>query len=195
MCFWALCHILSDSPLLKAVANEVRAGSKNNEPPSMKYLLEQCPLLDSVLHEVLRLYTSSASMRYIDEDTEIGGKILRKGNRIMLPYRTLHEDPEVYGHDSKTFRWDRFIKSPGLKRSSSYRPFGGGATLCAGRFLAQKEVLRLIGTALFRYDISLSQNTEGRRSSFPRVDDKKPTFGMMATSDGDDLEISIKKRI
>jgi hypothetical protein len=42
-----------------------------------------------------------------------------------------------------------------LKRGSSFRPFGGGATLCAGRFLAQKEVLRFIGTALWRYDVEV----------------------------------------
>ncbi|KAF2679169.1 cytochrome P450 [Lentithecium fluviatile CBS 122367] len=191
-CFWALCHILSDPPLLSSIRSEVLAESNEHEP-SMYHLLNKCPLLDSVLCEVLRIYTSSASMRFIDEDTVIGGKNLRKGNRIMLPYRALHENPEIYGSDSLDFKAGRFLKENGMRRNNSYRPFGGGATLCAGRFVAMKEVLRFIGTALWLYDIELETGVGGVKQSFPRVENKKPTFGVMAAFGDDDLRISIKQ--
>lgn len=130
-------------------------------------------------------------MRYIDADTPIGSKILRKGNRIMLPYRSMHSNREVYGEDAGTFDAARFVKTPALRRSASYHPFGGGATLCAGRFLARQEVLRFIGTALFLYDIELVEKVGGGKQGFPRVDGFKPTFGMMATLEGDDFEVGI----
>lgn len=195
LCFWALCHILSDKELHDAIKAEIDPEGNDREP-SMDHLIHHCPLLDSVICEVLRLYPSSTSMRFIHADTEIGGNILRKGNRIMLPYRTLHENADIYGHDSQRFQPGRFLKTSSLKRSFSYRPFGGGATLCAGRFLAQQEVLRFIGTALYLYEMEpVLQDAEGRpQQPFPRVDDKTPTFGMMTTLGGDDFEILIRQR-
>jgi cytochrome P450 len=192
MCFWVLCHILSDKDLYQAIKAEIKASSADTEP-RMEHLLNNCPLLDSVLSEVLRIYTSSASMRFIDEDTIIGGKIFRKGNRIMLPYRTMHENADIFGQDAHTFDARRFMKNPALKRSASYHPFGGGSTLCAGRFLARQEVLRFIGTTLWAYDIELLQLDGGLQQRFPRVDGQKPTFGMMSTLGGDDYQVSIRK--
>jgi cytochrome P450 len=185
MCFWVLCHILSDPSLHASIKSELLASNTTSEP-TMDHLLNHCPLLDSTLSEVLRIYTSSASMRYIDADTHVGGKLLRKGNRIMLPYRSMHENPDVFGTDVASFDATRFVKHPALRRSPSYHPFGGGATLCAGRFLARQEVMRFIGTALWLYDIELVGEQK-----FPRMDGFKPTFGMMATLEGDDFEVRI----
>ncbi|KAF2178178.1 cytochrome P450, partial [Zopfia rhizophila CBS 207.26] len=113
-CFWALYHILGDPELHNAIKREINASDGK---PTMEYLLNNCPLLASVLSGVLRLYTSSASMQSINSDTEISGKILRKGNRIMLPYRTFRENPGVFGHDSLEFQPMRFMKTQSLDRN------------------------------------------------------------------------------
>jgi cytochrome P450 len=155
----------------------------------MQHLTQSCPLLDSTLREVLRLYTSSASMRLVLEDTVLNDKVLRKGNKVMIPYRALHENPDVWGSDAQSFNARRFLKNRALLRDSSYRPFGGGATLCAGRFVAVAEVLSFVGTALHRYDFAA---VAGR--GFPKADTMKPTFGMMAPRDGDDLRVLITRR-
>ncbi|KAM5442403.1 hypothetical protein MferCBS31731_002281 [Microsporum ferrugineum] len=188
-CFWVLCHLLSDPSLYASVKKEVFLENRT-DGPSLEHLTNKCPILDSVLSEVLRLYSSSASMRYITEDTLIGGKILRKGRKIMLPYRQLHENQDVFGNDFSKFRPTRFIEKRNLTRSSSYRPFGGGATLCAGRFVARQEVLCFIGTALHQYDIERLEDPNDI-PRFPRVDSAKPTFGIMAPLEGDDLRVYI----
>ena len=161
----------------------------------MEHLTNNCPLLDSVLSEVLRLYTSSASMRYIDADTSIGSKVLRKGRRIMIPYRQLHENVDAYGADTMEFKPERFLVKKALKRSSCYKPFGGGATLCAGRFVAVQEVLSFIGVAMYRYDVELVKQGGDEAQSFPRVDSKKPTFGMMSPIEGDDVHVKITRKL
>lgn len=66
----------------------------------MQHRTQSCPLLDSTLREVLRLYTSSASMRLMLEDTILNDKVLLKGNKVMIPYRALHENPDVWGSDA-----------------------------------------------------------------------------------------------
>ncbi|KAI9688927.1 MAG: hypothetical protein M1820_010208 [Bogoriella megaspora] len=193
-CFWSLCHILADSNLHAAIRAEIFPDPTSSSQPTMTHLLSNCPTLDSVLSEVLRLYTSSASMRYIDADTTIGNKVLRKGRRIMIPYRQLHERADVYGADAMTFKPERFLMKKSLKKSSCYRPFGGGATLCAGRFVAMQEVLSFIGTAMYRYEIEMvKQGLDGARK-IPRVDSKKPTFGMMSPIEGDNFQVKITRK-
>ena len=155
----------------------------------MQHLTQSCPLLDSTLREVLRLYTSSASMRLCLEDTILDDKVLLKGNKVMIPYRALHENPDVWGPDASSFDAHRFLRNRALLRDSSYRPFGGGATLCAGRFVAVAEVLSFIGTALHRYDFALTAGQD-----FPKADTMKPTFGMMAPKEGDDFAVRITRR-
>ncbi|KAL9079317.1 MAG: hypothetical protein Q9157_001793 [Trypethelium eluteriae] len=193
-CFWSLCHILADGDLYAAVRTEIFPDHNDSSEPTMKHLANNCPRLDSVLSEVLRLYTSSASMRYIDADTPIGNKILRKGRRIMIPYRQLHERTEVFGADSMVFKPERFLTKKSLKKSSCYRPFGGGKTLCAGRFVAMQEVMSFIGLAMYRYELEVVNQGMDKAQRFPRVDSKKPTFGMMSPMEGDDFRVKITRK-
>ncbi|KAK2606343.1 hypothetical protein QQS21_003274 [Conoideocrella luteorostrata] len=190
LCFWALGHILADSDLLAAIRAEI-AGVAGDAEPSIQHLTQRCPLLDSTLREVLRVYTSSASMRLVLADTAINGKVLLRGHKVMIPYRQLHENPAVWGPDADSFDPRRFMENRALLREASYRPFGGGATLCAGRFVAMAEVVSFIGTALYRYDLALSRP----QPAFPKADTMKPTFGMMAPREGEDLTVLISRRI
>lgn len=159
--------------------------------PSIQHLSKHCPLLDSTLRETLRVYTSSASVRLVLADTTINGKVLLRGHKVMIPYRQLHENPTIWGPDAGSFDPHRFMANRALLRDASYRPFGGGATLCAGRFVAMAEVVSFIGTVLYRYDIALSKP----QSTFPKADTMKPTFGMMSPREGEDLTILLSSRI
>jgi cytochrome P450 len=184
---------LNDPSLFRSIRTELNPQNLNT-PPTIDHLINHCPLLHSTLSEVLRLYTSSASMRYIATDTPIGKHILRAGHKIMIPYRQLHEHSVVWGSDALVFNPRRFLDDKNLKRNASYRPFGGGATLCAGRFVAMQEVLSFIGLALHRYDIELMTKPDGKIQAFPRVDSMKPTFGMMGPIEGDDYLVKVTKR-
>lgn len=133
-------------------------------------------------------------MRYVVTDTPIGKYMLRAGRKIMIPYRQLHENTAVWGSDALSFDSKRFLDDKSLKWSTSYRPFGGGATLCAGRFVAIQEVLSFIGLVLHRYDLELVKWPDGTSQQFPHVDSMKPTFGMMGPVEGDDFMVKVTKR-
>lgn len=48
------------------------------------YLLEQCPKLESLSNEVLRMTVTSSLARVVMEPTILGGKLLQPGNKIMV---------------------------------------------------------------------------------------------------------------
>ena len=93
----------------------------------------------ALYHEVLRLATSSVSVRDVQTQARIGGKLLRPGNRVLLPYRQMLFDRGVFGEDAEAFNPNRFLNDGKLNNSLSFRPFGGGATYCPGRFPASQS--------------------------------------------------------
>ena len=182
-------YILHENKLADTLREEMR-DAVNCEPPDMVRALEACPRLEAVFHEVLRLVTSSTSVRTVISPTTIGGKTFQPGNNIFIPYRQMHLDPSVFGPDAHQFNSTRFLDEK-LKKSPSYRPFGGGTTYCPGRFLARREVLAFVALALNRFE-SVIVHEGGRRSHFPRLETGKPSLGIMAPVVGDDVTIRIR---
>lgn len=154
---------------------------------SVEYLSEHCPLFDGVWNETLRHSAYSASVRAITEDLIIGGKTLRKGNRLMVPYRQLHFNESSFGPDAREFSVRRFMDNPKLQSSAMWRPFGGGQTMCPGRYIAKRSVAIFVALALKRFDIGI---VEGQ--SFPLGEEGKPVLGIM-TMKGDML-VRIRRR-
>jgi cytochrome P450 len=113
----------------------------------------------------------------------------------MMPYRQLHENEEVYGPDVLEFDAERFLKNPGLRRSTSFRPFGGGSTYCPGRYAARQEVVGFVALVVYRLEISLVKGEDGEDQSFPRMESSKPSFGMMGVVKGDDLVVKVCSRV
>ncbi|KAH0492645.1 hypothetical protein TgHK011_007590 [Trichoderma gracile] len=98
---------------------------------------------------------SAASVRFITADTIIGGKLLREGNRLLIPFRQLHFDKTVSGETADSFDHERFLERPGLTQSSTWRPFGGGGTMCPGRHAAKRCVLLFVVLLLQRFDMEV----------------------------------------
>lgn len=141
-------YIIFYPELIDIVRIETDRAFDNDGRVNFHYLNESCPRLSAIWNETIRLTTSSASVRHLSADTIIGGKILRKNNRVMIPYRQLHFNEEVFGKDVHRFDPDRFLKNEALQRSSSWRPFGGGITMCPGRF----------GCSLLQYEVAYTTN-------------------------------------
>ena len=55
-----------------------------HDSPNVKYLTEECPRLQALVNEVLRLHMGSALMRHVVAPTVIGGKTLRAGKKIIV---------------------------------------------------------------------------------------------------------------
>lgn len=87
-----------------------------------------------------------------------------------MPGRPVHFDAQIFGDDVHEFVPDRFIrdvsnmpgkKNPGLK---AVRPFGGGNTLCPGRFFASNEILAFLATIMRTFDFEL---VSGQKMAHP----------------------------
>ena len=117
----------------------------------------------------------------------INGYHLRAGNHLLIPYRKLHFNPAVFGNDAESFNPRRFLDQKGLAGSSSWQPFGGGQTLCPGRFIAQQSILVFVAMLLHRFDLSLAGPQR-----FPRACHGRPVLGIMPAMD--DVSVLISER-
>ncbi|KAF7876406.1 hypothetical protein EAF04_001498 [Stromatinia cepivora] len=187
--FWMLSYILYQPDLIETIRRETKPAF-SEKGLDVAYLSNFCPTLNSLWDETVRITASAASVRFLTKDIEIGNKVLRKGNRIMMPQRQLHFDVNTFGADAMEFDPERFTKNPGLRRHPSLRPFGGGTSLCPGRFLAQQTTLAFIAMALNRFDIVLDPPLQ----PFPVPDEGKPTLALVDFEEGYDLKVKIHPR-
>ena len=95
----------------------------------------------------------------------------------------------MFGEDVNEFNPHRWTERKGLERSPSWRPFGGGQTLCPGRFVAQQTVLTFVAMVVWRFEIEVAG---GEGCGFPRADKGKPVLGVMGPLD--DVLVNMRPR-
>ncbi|KAF2202265.1 cytochrome P450 [Delitschia confertaspora ATCC 74209] len=188
LAFWMLVYIFDDEALFTDVQAEARRCTAISDRPSIIVNhLESSPVMLSVWHEALRFCTSAITIRDVARETQIGNKILKAGARVIVPYKQMLRDSDVFGHDAEVFRPARFLENKDLVKSPSFRPFGGGMTYCPGRFLAKKEVLLFVTLVLVKFDV----RKRDRQGGIPRLEEKRPCLGVLSAREGDDLLISV----
>ncbi|KAJ6021163.1 cytochrome P450 [Penicillium herquei] len=199
--FWMVAYTVYDDKLLENLLEEILPATVG-DCVDHHYLSKECPLLDSLFAEALRLTMALPLVRDITEDTIIGGSTLRKGNKIMLSYHEIHVNTETWGHNAKAFQADRFMKQKSLKSSLSYRPFGGGSHLCPGQRYAREACFCFMAMLLSGYDLILeTKQSGGKKGSeinkppFPQIDYLKPILGVAAPVAEDDIKISLIPRV
>ncbi len=106
----------------------------------------------------------------------------------QLPIQPLHNDSTIWGQNTTTFDPNRFKENTKLSKSSSFRPFGGGHTLCSGRILARRSVNVLVAILLARYDLKVESE------EFPVVDDSRPSPGVVLAAAGHDVTLKCTPR-
>jgi Cytochrome P450 len=191
--FWMLGFILSSHSLLKEVRSElnscVSADARNAPEPSITDLLSSCPTLNAVFDETLRITASAASTRTVTSDTVLNGRTYKAGSKILMPYRQLHFMPSTFGDSPYAFDHTRFLaKKNGLSKSPQFKPFGGGNTLCTGRFVARREVLLMVGWMLCRFDMKLCGG-----QTWPEMDLLKPGLGVLEPMNGQGLRVVLQE--
>ena len=105
-----------------------------NENPDQYLKLRDNPaLIDSMVQEVIRWQTPLAHMRRTAlADTEIGGKKIKKGDRVVMWYVSGNRDEEVID------RPDEFIID--RPRPRKHLSFGFGVHRCVGTRLAELQL-------------------------------------------------------
>ncbi|KAI4273322.1 MAG: hypothetical protein L6R38_006366 [Xanthoria sp. 2 TBL-2021] len=184
--FWVLARILFDEQLREAVKEEVNAAWKS-EHLDVKSLCANATVLDGTFHECLRLSAGAMMGRKVLEATRIGDKILKPGGTVLVPSRQLHSNANVWGTDHQQFSETRFAKNGSLVRHSSYRPFGGGVSLCPGRKLAREQVFTLVAILIHRFDVRLSHD---KKQKFPQLNVSTPALGV--TGPAKDMDVYVE---
>ncbi|KAI0966397.1 cytochrome P450 [Xylaria arbuscula] len=191
LAFWVSAHLLYDPSLMMEIRREIATATENHTSfSSLHKQLSRCTRLMAVYHEVLRFVDSVISIR---ESTcpqlSALGEQLPAGGTVMLTHRQLLMDEEVWGPDAKAFNAERFLHRDDLTKSKSFTPFGGGALLCPGRFMARGEVLCFVAFLLDRFDIETTQ-------PFPRLDTRSNAgSGILGIKEGDDAVLLVRQRI
>jgi cytochrome P450 len=158
--FWAVYYVYRDPKLLQELRNELSkiAAKSTGEDGKPTWTIKNVdlknkgPLLTATIDETFRNRTCGISSRYVTEDVVLKDQyLLKKGTIMELPNNALHSNPQYWGSSVDEFDPRRFLASPRSAEvkaaRGAFRPFGGGASLCAGRHQAMSQMLG--GLALF----------------------------------------------
>lgn len=180
---------LSDEELVAMVIILVVAGHEttaNTLCTGMLHLLEQPERLDQLradpaaiptaVEELLRYdaATRNSVARYARKDVEVGGQLIRKGDKVFVSLHAANHDPAEF---ADPLRLD-LTRSP-----NRHVGFGGGAHYCLGAAVARMELQVAIRALLDHYpSIELAGEPRWRNSfiirgleSLPLVLDSRAT--------------------
>lgn len=157
--FWSLAYLLRHPVARAEVTAEVRERGLGD--------LKQLVKLQSSVSEALRLSSGALTLRLALRDCHLtleSGQTfaLRAGDRVALCPNVTHYDPDIFA-DPEAYRFDRFLADGGprqfFKRGKRVpiplMPYGGGVSMCPGRFLANNEVMQFVALALTELDLEL----------------------------------------
>jgi cytochrome P450 len=98
--------------------------------------------IDAVVEEVLRITSAHnfGLMRYANEDIEIGGVTIRRGDLVIISESSANRDPTVF---------ERPEEFDPTRKNSNHLSFGHGSHNCLGKTLARLE-LKSVFLSLFR---------------------------------------------
>ena len=210
---WMLMHILhsdGEKTLLSRVMEELKGAERDDGSLDVPTLIA-LPLLQSIFHEVLRIYADVLVSRELREDITLpledkkGRMLLKKNGVVMAVSWLAHRDETLWTDPPcNQFYAERFLRTDletGHRlfstggTSGKFFPFGGGKTICPGRVFAKQEVLVSVASVLLSFEMQpLGFVDEQGRSSqnFPGLGKTYPGSGIMVM-DGD-MRVKIKGR-
>eukprot|EP00002_Diphylleia_rotans_P022968 TRINITY_DN4511_c0_g2_i2.p1 TRINITY_DN4511_c0_g2~~TRINITY_DN4511_c0_g2_i2.p1 ORF type:complete len:511 (+),score=116.32 TRINITY_DN4511_c0_g2_i2:46-1578(+) len=179
--FWTVFYIVRDEELLRSVLKEIEesitsapAESEHGKSPSVHFNQSKLVLIDACINESLRLTSYSMTLRRALEEYELKSKdktfLVRKGDMVVIYPNLTHMDPEIFPEPEK-FNPYRFapqlipgndpqaepvFTKDGKVVKNALMPFGGGVSLCPGRFFARNEIKMFVVLLLHFFDIRIA---------------------------------------
>jgi cytochrome P450 len=77
---------------------------------NVQHITNNCPRLDSAYYETLRLVNGAMSIRKVHAYNFVSGKLLKADNTVVIPYREIHYNPNVWGDSVSQFDPDRLFQ-------------------------------------------------------------------------------------
>ena len=146
--------------------------------------LGRCSQWNAMFDELLRMRSSTMSVRSVLKSMMVGGKEPRVGTKVSVQCHQLRFNAPVFGANAAIFNVECFLASKGSNRSPSYRPFGGRTTHCPGRFIAREEALAFSALDFKHFDIALYEVSDCSKVSLFQIEGGKPCLGLMGPRDG-----------
>jgi cytochrome P450 len=147
-------------------------------PDQFQQLVDHPELLEGAIEEFLRFDPAVITFRRTAmEDIEVGGQLMKKGDKVQLFYAAANADEDVFS-DPDTFDITRAQRED---VKNNHRAFGVGEHFCLGSHLARLE-LRVIFEEIFKRirNPRLSGDINWLRSSFIHGIKKMPiTFDVV----------------
>ncbi|KAK6957327.1 hypothetical protein Daesc_000110 [Daldinia eschscholtzii] len=195
ICGWVMFELLQNPELYLAVKEEISEAEITNQASKVYFdhqKLTSLPLLQSVFTEVMRLHVSVLITRTSTENITIAGYTLPKGSIVQAPTEVAHLDESTWGkpgHPASEFWGYRHVKEIETTdetgnvvnkleffmsgKTGSFFPYGGGISICAGRFIANAEVLLAVSMLISRFDIEFVEwvKLDGSFSERAAIDD------------------------
>jgi len=107
-------------------------------PDQLQLLVDDPSLIPGACEEMLRYNPAFVAMRRtVMEDTEVAGVIMKKGDKVLLHWHLINQDPSVFDNPLR-FDITRSQRMPELARE--HRAFGIGTHYCLGAHLARMEM-------------------------------------------------------
>ncbi|KAK7976546.1 hypothetical protein PG989_015009 [Apiospora arundinis] len=134
-----------------------------------------CPELTAVCQECLRLGSDNNSIRLVKEDTLLADTwLLKKGSVVQIAGGVMHSDTSLWGENAASFHPERFLPTSDTNekfwaRQNGFRAFGGGKTLCPGRFFAMDQIQAFVIMVVLQFDI---EPLAGDRIRVPKKNDR-----------------------
>lgn len=117
-----------------------------DHPNQYELLRKEPELAQSAVEEILRYHNPTIGfLRTAKKDTDVGGQVIAKGERVYLVYGAANRDPTVFP-DPDRFDITRFVDN-----TKTHLTFGRGPHICIGMALARLEMRILLQELVARF--------------------------------------------
>jgi cytochrome P450 len=108
--------------------------------------------VNTAMEELLRAYAPVTMARVVAKDVEVGGRLLREGEWVLLPFPSANRDPKAFD------RADEVVLD---RADNRHLAFGQGIHRCVGSNLARMELRVAIEEWLLAFDAFVVADEDG----------------------------------